>query len=301
MINVSRKLIVTTFISVLLFSAIVGVRFVTFVVANPIIPGEHPRLIMPVEYINVTISLVDGNLVTKVNGTYFFYSEGYGYDTVRMDYPLPPNATNISVKLNETSWGGWIYETWLNWTYNTKTYPTVIGDWPMINWTLFLSSYTGNLIIKTYYEHPIPIIDGNYTFLYAMGTGKYVDTSDWGTTAYINIRTEINHTDLHVYTVGFIDGTWTWNPVDYKITEENTTEIITLKIVSTPLKEDLFLCYPYFGNKTLEHDPLIGVESTTSFVTPVLVLILVVAAGVIGVALAVAKWKRKVVNIVGTS
>jgi len=31
------------------------------------------------------------------------------------------------------------------------------------------------------------------------------------------------------------------------------------------------------------------------------VLILVVAAGAIGVALAIAKWKRKVVNVVGTS
>jgi len=63
----------------------------------------------------------------------------------------------------------------------------------------------------------------------------------------------------------------------------------------------LFLGYPYFGNNTLEHDPLIGAEYIPAFVSPVLVLILVVAAGAVGVVFAVAKWKRKTVNIVGAS
>ena len=63
----------------------------------------------------------------------------------------------------------------------------------------------------------------------------------------------------------------------------------------------LFLGYPYFGNNTLEHDPLIGAEYIPAFVSPVLVLILVVAAGAVGVVFVVAKWKRKTVNIVGAS
>jgi hypothetical protein len=37
------------------------------------------------------------------------------------------------------------------------------------------------------------------------------------------------------------------------------------------------------------------------FVAPVLVLILVVAAGAVAVVLAVAKWKRKPINVVGAS
>jgi hypothetical protein len=63
----------------------------------------------------------------------------------------------------------------------------------------------------------------------------------------------------------------------------------------------LFLCYPYFGNNTLEHDPLIGAEYIPAFVSPFLVLILVVAAGAVAVVFVVAKWKRKTVNIVGAS
>jgi len=63
----------------------------------------------------------------------------------------------------------------------------------------------------------------------------------------------------------------------------------------------LFLCYPYFGNNTLEHDPLIGAEVIPSFVTPASVLILVAVAGAVGAVLAIAKWKRKTINIVGAS
>jgi len=99
---------------------------------------------------------------------------------------------------------------------------------------------------------------------------------------------------------GFFSFISTANIIDPE-TEEATTENVTASYIAAEGHMRLFLCYPYFGNKTLEHDPLIGVEYIPQFISPVLVLILVVAAGAIGVALAVAKWKRKVVNVVGTS
>jgi len=61
----------------------------------------------------------------------------------------------------------------------------------------------------------------------------------------------------------------------------------------------LFLCYPYFGNKTLEHDPSLGIEVILPLVSPELVVILVGAVSVIAVIVFAAKWKRKVVNVVG--
>jgi len=84
-------------------------------------------------------------------------------------------------------------------------------------------------------------------------------------------------------------------------TGETTTENVTASYIAAGGHMRLFLGYPYFGNNTLEHDPLIGAEYIPPFVSLVLVLILVVAAGAVGVVLAVAKWKRKTVNIVGAS
>lgn len=219
-----------TLISIVLSSMIVGSQFITSVEANPI---PFPILLMPEEYINVTISLVGENLVAKVEGIYPF--SNLEYEAVEMDYPLPPNATNISVKMDEAL---------LDWTHNNKNYSTVIGDWPMINWTISPLSLWENFTIITHYEHPIPIINGNYTFLYAMGTGRYLDTYAKKTTAHINIHLETNYTNLHVYTIGFTNGTWTWNPANHTITTENTSDIITLEVVSrpfAPLVEDLLV------------------------------------------------------------
>ncbi len=64
----------------------------------------------------------------------------------------------------------------------------------------------------------------------------------------------------------------------------------------------LFLCYPYFGNKTLEHDPTIGLASALlppTLVTPELLGALLIATGAIVTAVAIFKWKKKTINVVG--
>jgi len=99
---------------------------------------------------------------------------------------------------------------------------------------------------------------------------------------------------------GFFSFVPTANVIDPE-TGEMMTENVTASYIAAGGHMRLFLGYPYFGNKTLEHDPLIGAEYIPPFVSPVLVLILVVAAGAVGVVLAVAKWKRRIVNIVGAS
>jgi len=99
---------------------------------------------------------------------------------------------------------------------------------------------------------------------------------------------------------GFFSFVSTANVIDPE-TEEMMPENVTASYIAAGGHMRLFLGYPYFGNQTLEHDPLIGAEYIPSFVPPVLVLILVVVAGAVGVALAIAKWKRKPINIVGAS
>jgi hypothetical protein len=62
----------------------------------------------------------------------------------------------------------------------------------------------------------------------------------------------------------------------------------------------LFICYPYFGNYTLEHDPTIGLASAPAIpelITTKLLWILIGATVVIGVAVAAVKLLKKPVNI----
>ncbi len=63
----------------------------------------------------------------------------------------------------------------------------------------------------------------------------------------------------------------------------------------------VFLCYPYFGSYTLEHDPTIGLALTPpipTLVTPELLMVLIGATILIAVAVAAVKLRKKTVNLV---
>lgn len=62
----------------------------------------------------------------------------------------------------------------------------------------------------------------------------------------------------------------------------------------------LFICYPYFGSLTLEHDPTIGLTSATpipELITPNLLIVLIGATVVIAVSVVVVKMLKKPVNM----
>ena len=279
MMILDKKIVLAaTFISVLLFSAIVGVQFFRSVAANPL---PVPPLKMPEEYIDVTISLSNGTLWAKVDGTYPLYKFDIGdqdprilinytefafvADYQNILYPVPPNTTNISAKMNETE---------LSWTNATETHPevihsTAIGDWPYITWGI--SPIPDHLVIKTHYDHPIPTKNGNYTFLYPLILWTYLNPWCNKSTAYFNVRMEINCANLNLYTVG---SNGIWNPVDYTITKENTAEIITFKIVSEwskPLPGDLVITLKDPEPETPEFPLLIILP--TSMIVPLLAFI----------------------------
>ena len=69
-----------------------------------------PFLAMPEEYLNYTISGVNGTLWAKIDGLYPMHlSPESGMDTLPMLYPIPPGTTNIHVKLgdSELSWSNY--------------------------------------------------------------------------------------------------------------------------------------------------------------------------------------------------
>jgi hypothetical protein len=76
---------------------------------------------------------------------------------------------------------------------------------------------------------------------------------------------------------------------------------VTASYIAAGAHLRLFICYPYFGNRTLEHDPTIGLASAPmipTLVTPTLLAILIGATIAIAVAVAAVRFRKKMVNIV---
>jgi hypothetical protein len=76
---------------------------------------------------------------------------------------------------------------------------------------------------------------------------------------------------------------------------------VTASYIAAGAHLRLFICYPYFGDYTLEHDPTIGLDSAPTIPTltkPMMLAILIGATLVIAVAVAAVKLQKKPVNIV---
>ncbi len=74
---------------------------------------------------------------------------------------------------------------------------------------------------------------------------------------------------------------------------------VTASYISAGAHMRVFIGYPYFGNKTLEHDPSLGLEKLPSLISPQLVAALVGATVIIAAVVLVARWRRKPINVVG--
>jgi hypothetical protein len=118
------------FILALLISTLAGTLLVNLAAANP--DGSFPALAMPVEYVNYTITRVNGTLWAKIDGNYPIYllkqSDCAFNGELPMVYLMPPGTTNIHVTLGDRE---------LSWINYTEAYPealhhTAIGDWWLI-------------------------------------------------------------------------------------------------------------------------------------------------------------------------
>ncbi|MDI6691368.1 MAG: hypothetical protein QME50_05815, partial [Candidatus Bathyarchaeota archaeon] len=76
---------------------------------------------------------------------------------------------------------------------------------------------------------------------------------------------------------------------------------VTASYIAAGAHLRLFICYPYFGSYTLEHDPTLGLDMTPtvpSLIKPGVLIILIGATVAIAVAVAAVKLWKKPVNIV---
>ena len=220
-----KKIFAIITIITLFTSATVGYRLFSVASANP--DSSIPTLSMPVEYVNYTISRINGTLWAKIDGNYPIYihnqSSCASSGELPMVYPMPPQTTNIHVWLgdHELSWG--------NYTQSNlgAMHHTAIGDWWMIN--SILSNISGFFVLKIHYEHPLETVNGSYLFLYDLNISPYLSPHGNNSNAYFTVRFESDISDFYAYTA---ETDVKWNPISYSTTKEGSTQIVFIQMRS---------------------------------------------------------------------
>jgi hypothetical protein len=160
---------------------IVSLQTINVAEADPIAGQSLPKVAMPNADVNATIYEINGQFWVSVDAEYQMHTI-YGFgdsftienagmglvldhtqqyvtvtvteDLLEAHYPIPANATNISVKIdgNETEW------------YPDKENIHLFGDsLPQINWTITPVPRDYNLTV--HYEQPILPTNGAYGYL----------------------------------------------------------------------------------------------------------------------------------------
>jgi hypothetical protein len=193
-------------------------------------------LSMPEEYVNYTITNVDGALWAKIDGTYPIHYSG-SEESILMVYPTPPGTTNVSV---------WLNDALLEWSNFTEVYPemlhhTAIGDWQMIS--TVLQPVSDFFVLKIHYEHPVQVINGSYVFLYDLNIQDYLSASTNKSIAHFTIRVETEIANLNVNTV--FGAEETLKPIDFTVSDKNPMEISVDEVseFDKPLPGDLLVSF----------------------------------------------------------
>ena len=245
-----KKEIVITLTLALLISTLLGSLFFEPATANP--EGSIPTLSMPVEYINYTITSVNGTLWAKIDGYYPIYllkqmDCSFAGD-LPMVYPMPPQTTNIRVSLDGKE---------ISWSNYTQSYPealhhTAIGDWWMIYANL--ENVSDYFELRIHYEHPLEMVNGSYLFLYDLNISPYLSLQSNNSTAYFTVYMETNFASLKAYTT---QTDIKWNPENFTLTKNGSTEVVSVQMYSEygkPLAGDLVV--EFSQNRQVSEFPL---------------------------------------------
>ena len=178
-------------------------------------------LTMPQEYLNYTITDVNGTPWAVIDGVYPMHLSEITF--LPMVYPTPPGTTNMHIKLDGTELS------WINYSEidPTALHYTDIGEWQMVYCVVNPSSQ--DFMLQIHYEHPIQIINGSYTFLYDLNIDPYLSPANPNSTAHFRVQLPSNTTGLQVYTTG-LEGKWTSK--DFNSTKTDQGETVTFDIVS---------------------------------------------------------------------
>ncbi len=185
---------------------------------------------MPVEYVNYTVSSVNGSLWATVDGVYPMQipPASVGQE-LPMVYPTPPGVTNISVELN----GQNVVYSNLTQSYPDALHYTYLGNWSMILVTIQPTS--SSFLLTIHYQHPIMQANGTDMFLYDLNISPYLSNSSTASTAYFTVLFQTNCSDINVYTVPgdeSIPRNDVRTPVNFTLSKENGVQTVSFNIVS---------------------------------------------------------------------
>ena len=258
----NKKALTITLTLALLISAVASLQTVGLVSANP--DAAFPALSMPVEYVNYTITRVNGTLWAKIDGNYPIYLQKQpdcAFNDLPMVYPMPPGTTNIHVWLGDRELS------WLNYTeaYPSELHHTAIGDWWMIY--AVLPDVGDFFVLKIHYEHPLASVNGSYLFLYDLNISPYLSEQNTNSTCYFTVRMEANVTNVRVYTTKTDTN---WNAIDFTTTKQGSTEIVSIREYSQFGK--------VLGDLVVEFDDADQIPEFPVWVLPVLSATVMLAA-----------------------
>jgi hypothetical protein len=231
-----KKKTITIILSVLLLVSL-QVSVDGLAKAQHSIPGEIPVVVtVPKMMVSATVSDNSGVFFAEVDSTYqteTVYKIGdtfapgikIAFDRIDAYYPVPLNATNISVEANGSS---------RDWTYRPTGFTHLFDvNLPLINWTL--TPVPENFTLTTHYQNQIPRTDSTYAYLgkYALLiplesryglddiSGNYSGYSWFGFSGNVNAQFDIKMqsrlSNIHAYSISNL-GTLT--PIDVNALNE---------------------------------------------------------------------------------
>jgi hypothetical protein len=231
----ATKKLAAALISVLVFSAAAGLA--DNAVANPE-SDTPPVLAMPVEYVNYTITSVNGTLWAKIDGTYPIHilaADGAPCVPAElpMVYPTPPNTENVQAWVNgtETPCGDYPY----------GTHHTAIGNWTMVYCEI--SPVSEYFLLTIHYEHPVEVVNGSSLFLYDLNIRNYLTELSNTSIAYFTMKFETAVSDFRSYTT-FTDTVW--NPKNFTSNTTCGVETVFIEmrsVTNEPLAGDLVVMF----------------------------------------------------------
>lgn len=238
-----------------LFSIIVMVSlFISTFASLQLIPAASanpdcsiPKLSMPIEHVNYTITSLKGTLWAKIDGEYPIHIQNQFNGDLPMVYPMPPETTNINVTLDDQEL------TWSNYTQSNPDalHQTSIGNWWMIY--SILPNISEFFTLRIHYEHPLEVVNGSYLFLYDLNISPYLSEQNENSSAFFTVHMETNFTDLHAYTALPDSTASEWKPINYTTTTENSTKVVSILMYSE---------YPGVSGKSLPGDLVVEFSDT---------------------------------------
>ena len=178
-------------------------------VANPL---PVPPTYMPYENIDISIMRDSSGYSATVHGTYTLTNGGFY--SLRISFPVPPDAYNISAKVEGDN---------VSWTLLENRYPTTFENFSVIEWDAEPPLFE-NFILEVSYEHKLAKIGENYVFLYPLA--NVYSSVQWGwkpTTANLRATLPVEcESTLSVY----FDN----NPISYNSENDGNTLALAVSV-----------------------------------------------------------------------